>query len=357
MKLIELHLLQSFPATCLNRDDVGAPKSIAFGGVQRARVSSQCWKRAIRKLAAEQLPDCFAGQRGHYHHLEVSKLLQKRGVEKDTADDKALEALVRIVDAKKFATAFKKAKQEGKFSTAMYLTPHELERLAAYIHKNLDGNLDKSKLGECLTKGCGHRDFADIAIFGRMVAADHSLMLEGAGMFAHAISTHGCANEVDFFSAVDDTKPEESEGAGHIGTLELNTACYYRYIAVNVDLLFDGAHLHDSDTETRQEILSTFLKACLMAVPTARKNSMQGDTLPDFVLGIVRDGQPLSLANAFETPVRAQNGYLAPSEKALKEHWDKLKKMYELNPSEFVLSESMPLNAWVGAVVAAAMGG
>ncbi|MBR5243391.1 MAG: type I-E CRISPR-associated protein Cas7/Cse4/CasC, partial [Thermoguttaceae bacterium] len=25
MKLIELHLLQSFPFTCLNRDDVGAP--------------------------------------------------------------------------------------------------------------------------------------------------------------------------------------------------------------------------------------------------------------------------------------------------------------------------------------------
>jgi CRISPR system Cascade subunit CasC len=27
MKLIELHILQSFPVSCLNRDDVGAPKS------------------------------------------------------------------------------------------------------------------------------------------------------------------------------------------------------------------------------------------------------------------------------------------------------------------------------------------
>ena len=46
--LIEFHILQSFPVTCLNRDDVGAPKSARVGGVTRARVSSQCWKRAVR---------------------------------------------------------------------------------------------------------------------------------------------------------------------------------------------------------------------------------------------------------------------------------------------------------------------
>jgi len=45
---IEFHILQSFPVTCLNRDDVGAPKTAIVGGVQRARVSSQSWKRAVR---------------------------------------------------------------------------------------------------------------------------------------------------------------------------------------------------------------------------------------------------------------------------------------------------------------------
>jgi CRISPR system Cascade subunit CasC len=54
MKLIELHILQSFPVSCLNRDDLNTPKTATFGGVQRARVSSQCWKRAIRESAAEQ---------------------------------------------------------------------------------------------------------------------------------------------------------------------------------------------------------------------------------------------------------------------------------------------------------------
>ena len=63
MKLIELHILQSFPVSCLNRDDVGAPKTATFGGVNRARISSQCLKRAIRELAQEMSPTLFAGNR------------------------------------------------------------------------------------------------------------------------------------------------------------------------------------------------------------------------------------------------------------------------------------------------------
>ena len=51
---IEYHILQSFPVTCLNRDDVGAPKTALVGGVTRARVSYQCWKRQVR-LAMQDL--------------------------------------------------------------------------------------------------------------------------------------------------------------------------------------------------------------------------------------------------------------------------------------------------------------
>src|ERR1035441_10913504 len=64
MKLIELHVLQSFPVSCLNRDDVGAPKTAVFGGVNRARISSQSLKRTIREYAKEELPAArFGGTR------------------------------------------------------------------------------------------------------------------------------------------------------------------------------------------------------------------------------------------------------------------------------------------------------
>ena len=46
--LIEIHMLQNHSPANLNRDDLGAPKTCMFGGVTRARISSQCLKRSIR---------------------------------------------------------------------------------------------------------------------------------------------------------------------------------------------------------------------------------------------------------------------------------------------------------------------
>src|ERR1700730_9745862 len=51
---IEFHLIQNFAPSNLNRDDTGAPKDALFGGYRRARVSSQCFKRAIRLAAHDQ---------------------------------------------------------------------------------------------------------------------------------------------------------------------------------------------------------------------------------------------------------------------------------------------------------------
>ncbi len=45
---IELHIIQNFPPSNLNRDDLGQPKDAEFGGYHRARISSQCLKRVIR---------------------------------------------------------------------------------------------------------------------------------------------------------------------------------------------------------------------------------------------------------------------------------------------------------------------
>jgi CRISPR system Cascade subunit CasC len=85
MKLIELHIPQSFPVSCLNRDDVGAPKTAVFGGVTRARVSSQCLKRAIRELAKEAAPKLFAGDRSRLFIGPLADRLKTRGLSEDKA--------------------------------------------------------------------------------------------------------------------------------------------------------------------------------------------------------------------------------------------------------------------------------
>lgn len=111
-------------------------------------------------------------------------------------------------------------------------------------------------------------------------------------------------------------------------TLEFNSACYYRYIGLNLDLLKDEDHLHHLTENELLNIIDAFLRASITAVPEARKNSMFGHNPPAYVLGFQRSGQPLSLVNAFEAPVRSSRGYVEESKQRLNSHWENLANTY-----------------------------
>jgi len=313
MKLIELHILQSFPVSCLNRDDVGSPKSAVFGGVTRARLSSQSLKRAVRLLARSESPD-FQGIRSRFLLEPFTKALLAAGLDETAAGEKA-KALCEVfskVDAKK----------PDQVTTAVYLSPGEIQQIAVAVAAG-----DEPKKA---VKKVNRLDAADIALFGRMVANDATLNVEGAAMFSHALSTHAASNEIDFFSSVDDLKGDsEDAGAGMIGTLEFNSATYYRYTAINLSQFADEQNLGKLTPDQRKSILKDFIRATLIAVPGARQNSMNAATLPFEVLGIRKSkGQPLQLANAFEAPVKAKNGLQAASLTAMKEHVESLEKTW-----------------------------
>ncbi len=328
MNLIELHILQSFPVSCLNRDDVGSPKSAMFGGVQRARISSQCLKRACRVLAREEHPG-FNGIRSRHLLQPFTQALVGAGLTEANASAKAAE----------ICALFSKAdgKNTEQVTTAVYLSPGEIGQIATAIAAGED---TKKAI-----KGANRLDAADISLFGRMVANDATLNVEGAAMFSHALSTHRADNEVDFFSAVDDRKDgAEDAGAGMIGTLEFNSATYYRYVAVNLDLLKDAHHLGGLDEGEQNAVLFAFLKAALLAVPGARKNSMNAGTLPHEVLGIRKTkGQPLQLVNAFEAPVRANgHGFAAASLEQMISHLESLEKTWgEQGTKHYLTAEGL----------------
>ena len=374
MNLIELHILQSFPVSCLNRDDVGSPKSALFGGVQRARLSSQSLKRAIRlEFNEAHYGNAFHTERTKLAHEGLAKLLMETLKDEKLSTSLALEALSRLVD--KGGASKAKADKRGRMNmpALIWLSPAQIQAAAAVVLKNKDlileaaaldaeaGN-DKAKkkaadkkLSEALKpvsksiQDAGISDAADIAMFGRMVANDPSLNVDSASMFSHALSTHSVSNEVDFYTAVDDVKNQRGEaddtesedaGAGMIGTLEFNSATYYRYVGLNLDLLFDHKHLGPINDQTqRKEILRAFLTACLTAVPGARRNSMNGNTLPFEVLGIRKPkGQPLQLINAFEKAIPSgKGGYAAKSKEEMLKHDADLKKLWDIESSVNVL--------------------
>ncbi len=352
MKLIELHILQSFPVTCLNRDDLGSPKSALFGGATRARISSQCLKRAIRQAASELCPGSFQGQRTRLVIDPLIKQLTGCGI--DAA--KATAAAKEVAHA--LATLDEKAEKEGKLKvkTLMFLSPAEIKAIATAMSEiiNSDGKAkDLAKVAAKAAKAVALKDAADIAIFGRMVASDHSLTVEGAGLFGHALSTHKADNEVDFFAAVDDAQSSDESGAGMTGTLEFNSATYYRYAALNLGLLDE--HLATLDVAQRRTVVDAFIRAAVLAVPGARKSSMNGATLPSYVLGLVKEqGQPLQLINAFENPVLPRNGFASPSIDALKAHHEKLTKTWNITAKTEVAIPELDLNTFCTRILDAA---
>jgi CRISPR system Cascade subunit CasC len=355
MKLIELHILQSFPVSCLNRDDVGAPKTATFGGATRARISSQCLKRAIRLHAKELCPELFAGERSKLIVRPIAEAAERHGA----PAEKGLEATKQFCH--ELATLDESAfKNKGilKVKTLMFLSPSEREEigkeLAAILKETKDAKALDKKIKSAATKvqEAKLKDAADIAFFGRMVATDHSLTVEGAAMFSHALSTHRADNDIDFYTAVDDrqredptVEEEDRAGSGMMGTLEFTSAVYYRYVGLNLGLLEDGGHLGALSGKDLQTVVDTFLRAAVLAVPGARKNSMNANTLPGYVLGLVKDkGQPLQLINAFEKPVSSKGGLMDASIAALKEHHEQLKKTWGIKPSVEVAIPDKPLD-------------
>ncbi len=335
MKIIELHILQSYPVSCLNRDDVGSPKSAVFGGHRRARISSQCLKRAVRLYAKSIAPN-FEGVRSRFLHDRFKAALIEAGLDEDASEE----------NAEGLCNEFSKldSKHPGQVKTAVYLSPKEIEEIATAISAN-----EKPKKA---IKKVNRLDAADIALFGRMVANDASLNVEGAAMFSHALSTHKSSNEVDYFAAVDDAKPEsEDAGAAMTGTLEYSSATYYRYVALNLGLLFDDKHLGLLNFDERKAVVDAFIRATLMSVPGARKNSMNAHTLPFEVFATYKkQGQPIQLVNAFEKPVKAipGKGFAESSLEALQEELTKLKDIWGIEHTEELWLSEEGLRLFIG---------
>ena len=329
MKHLELHIIQSVPVACLNRDDLNSPKTAIFGGVQRARVSSQSWKRAIREMAKESDPNLFKGERTRLIYSPLFEALKSNGLTEADSD----EGAKKIADA--LAKLDTKPSDRVRVTTLYFMSPLEITTLAKVFAETKD-----TKKALKAIDAASLKDAADISLFGRMVANDHSLTVEAATMFSHALSTHKVDNEIDFFSAVDDLQSKEESGAGMTSTLEFNSATYYRFAALNLDMLADGHHLGALTLDERKSVVKTFVESTIKAIPGARKATMNGNTLPVHVLGVVREkGHPIQLINAFENPVRSSNGYATKSVELLKAEYAKLKETWNV---EAIFEKAIP---------------
>lgn len=323
--LLELHYLQNFAPSNLNRDDTGSPKDAYFGGTRRARVSSQSFKRAMRMdfrtrgtLTPEEL-----GERTKRAHEEIARLLRdSHGREEGTA----------LAAAELALSGLGLPVKDGKSQYLLFLGRDELARVAALIDTHWDalqggaeegGKKGKSKkvalpgdLARELGRALDGSRAVDVALFGRMLADLPEKNADAAAQVAHAISTHAMrGREFDFYTAVDDLKPTDTAGADMLGTVEFGSATYYRYACVDLQKLLENL---GGDVELAARGLRAFLEASVYAAPTGKQNTFAAHNAPGLMVQVIREhASPRNLANAFEKAVREQGGFLRPSMDAL----------------------------------------
>lgn len=368
---VELHIIQSFAPSNLNRDDTNNPKDCEFGGVRRARISSQCIKRAIRTSPVfAETTEVGIGTRTK----RLVGRLRERLVEAGKPEEEATEALTEFVPA--YASKLDDRDDEvKKTAVLLYIGDEEMDHIAEALLQEWDALSDKKtvqKLARRLVKEHkGGTSAPDIALFGRMLAQKPALNLDAACQVAHAISTHPVSMEMDFYTAVDDLAPDEETGAGMMGFTGFNSACFYRYARVDWGQLL--TNLNDDVALARQTV-EGFLKASVAAVPTGKQNAFAAHNPPDFLLAVAReDGMGWSMTNAFEKPVRAgrASGLVGPSVEAMDAYWGQLSQAYgterfsavaalTLNPDVSLThldrARCEDLETWVAAVTTALPG-
>ncbi len=295
---LDIHALQSVPPSCINRDDTGSPKTARFGGVLRARVSSQAWKKATRDEFATMLEEEEIGQRT-VHAVDLIAEYIARITPEVTTDDAQTMATAALK-----ATGISVGKQNAT-GYLLFISPMQAEELArlAIAARQSDGKIVAKEAKSILNpRERPTLNAVDIALFGRMVADAPNLNVDATVQVAHALGVGAAQTEYDYFTAMDDRSPEDTAGAGMIGTVEYLSATFYRYATVDIRHLCENL---GSSTATLRAI-EAFCTAFVRSMPTGKQNTFANRTLPAAVIMQLRDTQPVSLANAFERPVYAQ---------------------------------------------------
>ncbi|MGW0822473.1 type I-E CRISPR-associated protein Cas7/Cse4/CasC [Streptomyces sp. NPDC002845] len=320
-RFIDIHVLQSVPFANLNRDDTNSVKTVQYGNTLRTRVSSQCWKRAVRAVFEEHIGE--AALRTRRIGERVTRELEHRGWPTELAQraggHTAAASGIKFELAKVPGDA-KQTVPNKVLTNALVYVPEaavieladlaEQHRDALEQAKDIKKPADKSILPTRDVEAVLRSRNGVINLFGRMLAEIDEAGVDGAVQVAHALTTHETDVELDYFSAVDDVTAlwDDASGSGHMGHAEFSAGTFYRY--ATLDLRDLTVNIGD-DPAAARDLTAAFLVSFITSLPQAKKNSTAPHTIPDLVHISVRTDRPLSYAAAFEKPVQAdpQGGF------------------------------------------------
>lgn len=328
MKFLELHMLQNIPASSINRGEDGEIKTALVGGTLRQRISSQCFKRAIRKIIQEESQKNLKSSgllSRHFYDIILnkigvdvpedftSKILKDVGINKFDGDDKAVMMYLSTSDIESMVSAIK----------SVYIKKDEVKNVLVSFKD--------------FVKSSHAQSAVDIALCGRMFASYPDLNVYSAVKSNHAFSTNSIECEDDYFTAVDQL---DSNGSGHIGHNSFSSSCLYRYYCIDIEQFEKNMY-----GQSFKEHLELIIHSLISAFPTGKENTFAAYTKPRFVNFVLKSGIPVQMSDAFESPVVENgDGYLTESIKKYRTYKEEMKRFETYPESVYCDIEISPDN-------------
>lgn len=329
---LNIHALISHSASCLNRDNNNLQKTMTFGGVKRARISSQSLKYAIRN------------SRYYSKHLgvpsdrtrELQQLCEQYVEElKDKFSPELIRKTIGLLVGKTI-----EALGEEEHSAIIPWSISEVEFVCKEVALADKEGLNERQLAKRLKDSSEklHKALAssvDIALSGRMITSGLMEPIDGAMALAHSFTTHSHESQLDWFTAVDNFANRKSETisnkaqAGHIGTQDFATGTFYRFCTLNLEQLTKNI---GGDRKKALDIATHLVYLLATVVPSGKQNSFASFNYAEYVLCSFSD-QPISFADAFERPIQKETGggFMLASIKALQEYSKTLHESYSID--------------------------
>ncbi len=312
MTFINIHTLISHPSSMMNRDDSGLQKTATFGGSTRSRISSQCLKRAIRnsdiyRNAVEEV----SIRTNKFDELLALCIKEMPDIGADVIEEVLLNLGSKVKKEKNKETGVTSRNFDA-------VQPYAIGEIREAI------NLFKAGMDVKEIKKIQQIPTFDVALSGRMDASCTERNIDGAMSVSHSLTTHTADIEVDWFTACDDLS---EQGSGHIGATEFSSGVFYRYASINLDLLTENT---EKTKEELKGLINVVVRCFAQVSPPAKQKTFAAHNMADFVM-VTESKQPLSLANAFRTPIKNSGSVMEDSIKSLVSHYEGLEVGFELN--------------------------
>jgi CRISPR system Cascade subunit CasC len=294
-------MLTFYGPSNLNRDDLGRPKTVRVGNVERLRISSQSLKRAWRTSELfEEATQGFKGKRTKLIGVKVYEKMLEEGITKQNAKKRAQEI------AKQFGKLKSSSKEnplnDVEIEQLVHVSPEEWENIMSLV--DTLNNEDREPSEDELNLLRKQVNAVDVALFGRMLADVPYYNVEAAAQVSHAFTVHGTVVEDDYFTAVDDLNTREKDaGSAHIGEFGFGSGLFYTYMCINKDQL---AHNFE-DESLIDKALTGFTTAATQIAPTGKQNSFASRARASYVLAEKGKQQPRQLSSAFIKPISSTN--------------------------------------------------